>query len=233
MGERSSGIGRAVLVGAAVLCLPTWAQQLSPDPPSLYVRLSSAEFDDAPLLEEVSTLFVQPPEPREFRPHDLVTIIIDESTRTSSSQSMTAEREYDVNSELVTLVDPWELLEARLRSGSTADLTLADVRSESNFDGEGESETVNRFSARLTAEVIDVKPNRTLVIQARRVIVTDDLTTTMTLTGTVRADDVTEENTVDSEQIANLRLEQHQEGDVRRAAQRSLIGRVLDAMFSF
>ena len=47
-----------------------------------------------------------------------------------------------------------------------------------------------------TAEVLDVKPNGTLVLQARKRIKTDDEEQVFVLSGTCRAEDITADNTI-------------------------------------
>lgn len=206
---------------------------------SIYFRMDAGpgelerRVSESNVLEEVSTFHVAPPSPREFRVHDLITIVVDETVRTSNSQSLETEREFELESQLNSLIDAWELLELRLRAGNTQNLTLADVDSNSEFEGTGEAETTNRFTARITATVVDVKPNGTLVLQARRVTQTDDVTSTITLSGIVRKDDVTDDNTVRSTQIANMELKQEQTGSVRDAAKKGLVAKVLEALFAF
>lgn len=184
-------------------------------------------------LEDVSTFHVAPPEPRVFAINDIISVIIDETTRTSMSQSLETERTMELNSQINEMVELLELLEARVIPGGTADLTLADVESESTFEGSGDAATSSTFRARLSVRVVDVKPNRTLVIEGRRRVEIDGEVKVIELTGSVREEDITERNTVLSSQIEGLALREVNEGEIGRASRKGLVARVLEALFAF
>ena len=84
-----------------------------------------------------------------------------------------------------------------------------------------------------TREVVDVKPNGTLVIQARKTIKADDEEQQFVLTGTCRVEDVVADNTVLSTQMYDLRVEKNTKGAVRGATKRSWLGEILDAISPF
>lgn len=198
------------------------------------VQLSTTgEPDPQADLREKSMLFFEPPPPRTFAKHDIITIIVDESSRQSSSQSLDTSKEYDTKATMRGLLDPLELLELRLAAGNISNLDLVDYQAEREFAGEGDYERSDRFSARISARVLEVKPNGTLVLEARTFIKTDDEETTLVLAGIARPDDVTTQNTVRSSQLANLTVVRENVGDVASAAEKGVITRVLDAIFAF
>ena len=104
---------------------------------------------------------------------------------------------------------------------------------EREFSGEGDYERKDRFSARIAATVLEVKPNGTLVLEAVKRIAKDSEIQTIVLSGLVREDDITGQNTVLSSQMANLDITSRHEGQVRDAAKKGIITEVLDAIFSF
>ena len=184
-------------------------------------------------LRRTSILFVEPPEPVEYRRHDLVTIIIDETTSAESSQSLETEKDWSADGEIGSFLDPWQLLELRLRGGDAPNIPLLDADFGREYTGEGDYERRDRFTTRLTAKVIEVKPNGTLLIEARERIVTDEEERVLVVTGLCRPQDITLQNTVLSGQMADLNVVLQHEGEVRQAAQKGLITRVLDALFAF
>ena len=183
--------------------------------------------------EQVSLLWVPEPEPREFQKHDIITIIIDEVSTQTSSQTLETERDARMRANLNALVDLTSLLELRLEQGDTSNLSLIDLNARRQFAGEGDYERKDRFSARITATVLEVKPNGTLVLEASKRIAKDQEIQTIVLSGVVREDDITRQNTVLSSQMANLDITSHHEGEVRDAAKKGLITRVLDSIFAF
>ena len=87
-----------------------------------------------------------------------------------------------------------------------------------DFKGTAALERDDTFTGRITAEVIDVKPNGTLILQATEEIKTDEEEQRVTLIGTCRVDDITPDNTVLSNQIYNLSLNKQHKGASRTPA---------------
>jgi len=87
---------------------------------------------------------------------------------------------------------------------------------------EGDAERSDRFIARVTAEIIDVKPNGTLVLEARKSVAFGRESKSIVLSGTCREEDVSDANTVTSSQLANLTVVQEMEGDVDRSSKKGL-----------
>lgn len=182
---------------------------------------------------QVSLIWVPEPEPRVFQKHDIVTIIIDEVSTQTSSQSLETEKDSRTRANLNALVDLTSLLELRLQQGDTQNVSLVDFNARRNFTGEGDYERKDRFSARITATVLEVKPNGTLVLEASKRIAKDTEIQSIVLSGVVREEDITRQNTVLSSQMANLDITSHHEGQIRDAAKKGIITEILDALFAF
>jgi hypothetical protein len=101
------------------------------------------------------------------------------------------------------------------------------------FEGEGEYRRTDTFSGRIQSRVIDVKPNGTLVLEARKYIQNDDETLEMVLTGLCRAEDVTAANTILSTQLYDLRLVKEHTGELRRSTRKGILTRVFETIFNF
>lgn len=198
-------------------------------------RVAEAPGISQPVISasQVSLLWVPEPEPRVFQKHDIITIVIDEVSTQTSSQSLETEKDSRTSANLNSIVDLMSLLELRLQQGDTSNVSLIDFNARRNFEGEGDYERKDRFSARITATVLEVKPNGTLVLEASKRIAKDTEIQTIVLSGVVREEDITRQNTVLSSQMANLNIASHHEGQVRDAAKKGLITEVLDALFAF
>ncbi|MEO1009329.1 MAG: flagellar basal body L-ring protein FlgH [Planctomycetota bacterium] len=192
-----------------------------------------ASGDPAEPLYGISLFAVRPPEPRTYQRHDLITIIINESSRQESEQTLETEKEVDGNATLGGLLDIEDLLELRLAAGNISDLELLRYVAEREFEGEGEYERTDRITDRLTAKVLDVKPNGVLVLEARRFTRSDEEAKTVVLSGMCRTEDITDQNTIQSNQLAELRLEVMHEGAVRRAAKKGPLTRFVEWILPF
>lgn len=184
-------------------------------------------------LTGYSMYVITPPPPRRLALHDLVTIIVNETSRSERSQSLETESDYSANVELTRFLDLAELIEGRLQPGEARTDDLLDIDATQEFTGEGDYERTDRLTARVQAEVIDIKPNGVLVLEARTTIQTDEEIQVFVLSGNCRSDDVTEQNTVQSGQLHNLSIVTKNEGEVRDAAHKGWIPRALEAIFAF
>lgn len=224
---------RHTLAGAAGLALALTpiasAQSLFTQPAGANASGASA----ADTLQGYSLILVQPPEPRKYQVHDLVTIIIEETSRSTSSESLDTEQESTSNGRITAMLDPMELLELRLRQGNLSNQALIGTNLSNDFQGEGDYERTDRLSTRITAEIIDVKPNGTLVLQARKRIEHNGEFQEYVLAGVCRQEDVTTANTVLSTQVANLTVSIVNEGEVREAARKGWITRMFEGIFDF
>ena len=221
-----------VLVSLAATASLGQAQSLFMRAPQPDVILED-RFDPNAALAAASMFLVEPPEPREFAVHDIIYVVVDESTRASSSQSLETGKEYDSTQSINAFIDPAELLELRVRQGDASNITVLDVEADQEFKGDGAYDRSDRISARIAAEIIDIKPNGTLVLEAAKTVGTDDETRKLVLSGNCRQEDVTNANSILSSQLADLRLRIENEGELRKASKKGLITRVLESIFDF
>lgn len=185
-------------------------------------------------LRAMSMLYIDVPEPRQYEIHDLVTLIIDESSSAESKQTLDTKKDYDLGADVTAFPDLLELLELRLQPGDRSDIASLGVGSNQKFKGEGTAKRSDRFVARITAEIIDVKPNGTLVVEAKKVVQSQDgESKTIVLSGVCRQEDITDANTINSSQLANLHIAQTTEGEISKTAKKGFIPRVLEAIFNF
>lgn len=180
-----------------------------------------------------SMLVIVPPPPREIQRHDLVTIIVNQTSQALREQTLETEKDYDANVRLAQFLQLNRLLEARLDPGALETGDLLDISASNEFTGEGTYERRDRLTTRVQAEVIDVKPNGNLVLEARTRLQTDEEVQEFVLSGVCRTDDVTTQNTVQSTQLHDLSIAVRNEGEVRKSAKKGLIPRALEAIFAF
>lgn len=203
---------------------------------SLYIASAQEDADanrPAVLLEEVSLHFIPEPEVRVIKKHDIITIIIDENSSQTSSQKLETEKETSSNANISAMIDWLQLLELRVRQGDITDTELIDLSTSREFNGEGDYEREDRFSARISAKVLEVKPNGTLVLEATKRIARDAEVSVLVLSGLAREEDITVQNTILSSQLADLNIILENEGDLKEASKKGLITRVLDTIFAF
>lgn len=190
----------------------------------------------SPAIAAISYSAVLAPAPRLFAINDLVTVVIHENMTTDFTSSLETEKTAERRGEIVefprlTLSD---LLDARISPSEFADGEIAlDLEYEQAYEGEGDYSNQQTMTGRIQARVIDVKPNGTLVLEARKSVTSDHEHYQLVATGTCRVDDITADNTILSSQLANLYIDKQHQGHLKQAADKGLLTNILDFIFNF
>lgn len=184
-------------------------------------------------LRASSMMYIDPPKPRQFGLHEQVMILIDENSQQTSNESLQTKKDFKLDSSIKTLPSLKDFLEGELRTGDRNPIVTAGAEDKRDFKGDGTYSRSDKFTARIAATIIDVKPNGLLVLEARKTIATNGETKTLVLAGSCRREDVTTSNTVLSSQLADLTITQNTEGELRDASSKGWISRVLEAIFDF
>ncbi|MEE9403809.1 MAG: flagellar basal body L-ring protein FlgH [Algisphaera sp.] len=177
----------------------------------------------SPAIAQASFTAVTSPPPVTFAVHDLLTIIIREDTRTAFSSSLDTQKKSDWKGEVAEFprLDLSTLLDAHLAPNTFADGKVKmDLNVDRKFKGDGDYVNKQTMSARIQASIIDVKPNGTIVIEARKDVRSDHETYTLVATGVCRVDDITADNTVLSSQLADLFIEKQHTGYLKKASEK-------------
>jgi flagellar L-ring protein precursor FlgH len=183
-------------------------------------------------LNAVSFFSVPEAKPRLVKKHDLVTIIVDENSQYSSNGTTALQKEADFDAKVTAMVR-LSLSKLDLSENSVNTNPEIGTTGTRDFSGTGAVNRTDTMTTRLTAEVLDVKPNGTLVLQARQHIKTDEEEQTMTLSGTCRVEDVTPDNTVLSTQMFDKDVTKSNKGAVRDAMNRGWVPKLLDVINPF
>ena len=184
------------------------------------------------ILLSTSPFAVAMPEPEVIQVNDLITIIVRVSKSASSKSKLDSKKDWTHEWELkdwIRLSDLHGLIPAEFPVGKPA----VSFDSKDDWKGDGKYDRKDELTTRIQATVIDVKPNGTLVVEARNRIHYGEEAYVMTLTGTCRSRDVTPQNTVLSSQIAGLEIDVEDMGAVRDATRRGWLKRGLDFLRPF
>ncbi|HEY1628545.1 MAG TPA: flagellar basal body L-ring protein FlgH [Tepidisphaeraceae bacterium] len=183
-------------------------------------------------LSAVSYFAVPEPVPRTLKKHDLVTILVHEQSEYKANGTTDLERTADYDAKLS------EFLKISLKNFQVAGVspqTAPEINGtgQRDFKGSADVDRSDSMTLRVTAEVIDVKPNGTLALQARTHIKNDEEDQTVILSGICRVEDVTPDNTVISTQMYDTNLTKLTTGAVRDTNRRSWAQKLLDVFNPF
>ena len=212
---------------------PAMAQSLFQDGPETPPARADGDRSAHESIYATSLYAVKPPDPRQYKENDLITIEVAEISNIKREQTIGLDKTYENDAALATLTLLKQFIELRAPITNTRarPATIANV--ETTFEGEGEYERKEKITARITARVLEVKPNGALLLEARTTIETDEEKQTILLAGLCRSEDVTERNTISSSQLYDLTLNIQHEGQMKDNSKKGLVPRVLETIFNF
>ena len=152
---------------------------------------------------------------------DLITVLIVESSSASNKAKTTTEKSSEVKTDGTAGVGPLDFIPMWGASGGN----------EAKFDGKGQTEKSGSLRAKMTVQVMEIRPNGDLVIEGTRVVKIDNDEETMFLSGTVRSRDVADDNTVYSYQIANAQISTKSKGTVTNGNRPGFVTRIINWIF--
>jgi flagellar L-ring protein precursor FlgH len=100
-----------------------------------------------------------------------------------------------------------------------------------DHEGSGQLSREGRLTARMAAEVTEIRPNGALVIKGEREVGVNEETEILTLTGVVRPEDIGPGNVVYSTDIAEAKIQYRGKGLVTAGSRPNLIARILSWIF--
>ena len=180
------------------------------------------------VVERYSWIATRPKDPPTYKVNDLLTIIVREQSKYESEAELETEKQYDIKSELDAFLKftAGGVGATAFRRGKPT----VDYKFKNKLEGEGDASRQDKLTTRITAKIVDVKPNGNLVIEAKRRVQHDDELYMIALTGTCRKDDVTADNTILSTQLANTDITVQTDGALRDSTRRGWIPKLLDLL---
>ena len=154
---------------------------------------------------------------------DILTIMIDESAAASSSQSKKSSRDSSMNDALSSFL----YAGLGLHNGQ---LPATSGSGKASYSGGGDVSNTQTLTARAAVLVTDVLPNGNLVLEGVRVVTFSGETQYVVLHGVVRPDDIARDNTVQSSNIADARVEFYSEGSLTEAQKRGWLAKVYEKL---
>ena len=178
---------------------------------------------------------VRKPEVKQFVKHDLIQVLIQESISSDMSSTTDTGKEYSIEGELADIpkIQLAKLIEMQLDPKGNSNPVKLGLDYTNEFKGDGSLKRKQTIRTSIQARVIDVKPNSTLVLQARKRNEVDGEAVVISLTGTCRVEDITSNNTILSNQLFDLELTETHTGELAKANKKGLLSKIVDFFFPF
>lgn len=165
---------------------------------------------------------------------DVITIVLLESTSASKSAKTSTAKDTTVSVDSPTILGAIPTFNAPglLPLSSNRNNTLAaDLTSSQEFDGEGDSNQSNSLTGNITVTIADVLPNGNLVVRGEKWLTLNQGEEFIQISGIVRPQDVSTNNTVLSTQVADARITYSGKGAVADANRMGWLARFFNSPF--
>lgn len=149
------------------------------------------------------------------RQGDLITVVIQENQDVSNQESSDMKKGTTLDYQFTNL---------DIKPNLFSTLPRAAGKSDDQFTGTANYAKKGKFTARVTAMVVDVLPNGNLVVNGRREIKIDQETKLIEFSGVIRRWDIAADNTIASELVANAKVSYTGTGPLTNSTNRRGIG---------
>lgn len=185
-----------------------------------------------PTLGDYSWILTPGVVPKELRVHDIVSIRVQEGAQMLAEGQVERRRNMLYNAALLDWVRFDKNLNLRPAPQTEGDLRLKG-QLDQLYRADSEVETRESLTFNIAAHIVDIRPNGTLVLEAHRQIKNNHEVWEYSLSGICRKEDIGPGNVVLSRDIAELKVDKRECGNVRDGYRRGWFVKLLDQLSPF
>jgi flagellar L-ring protein precursor FlgH len=163
---------------------------------------------------------------------DIITINIVETSRATKQANTSTSRNNAVSSTVNSLFG-LEKPGVMPTPGGFNLLGGVDVSSSSSFTGAGSTSRTENITAKISCRIIQVLPNRNLVVRGSQEIMVNNEKQYITVQGVIRPADVATDNSVLSTYLADARIEYTGQGDISNRQREGWLTRFMGNIWPF
>jgi len=161
---------------------------------------------------------------------DIITIVVSETTAASKNNETKTEKQSSLSAAIASFLYSPGASGFLTKKGQ---LPAMQYSADAKHDGSGSINNSETVVAKIAVRIIDVLPNRNLVVEGRRETAFSGEKQTIVLRGTVRQDDVASDNTVFSYNVADATIQIIGKGTVTDAQRKGWFTRIWDKLTPF
>ncbi len=167
---------------------------------------------------------------RAGRVGDIVTILVQESTTATTANNTTTSKQSSVNDAIAAFLYSPGASSLMTKGGQ---LPALNFTGKSDFSGGGSINNAQQIVASVAVRVMDVLPNRNMLIEGVRSSSFGDEQQTVVLRGTIRRDDIMANNTIYSYNISDATIKIVSKGTITNAQRKGWFHRLWDKFSPF
>ena len=161
---------------------------------------------------------------------DIITIIVSETSTASKNNETKTEKQSSLSAAIASFLYPPSASGLLTKKGS---LPAMAYNSDIKHDGSGSINNSETVVAKVAVRIVDVLPNRNLVVEGRRETAFSGEKQTIVLRGVVRQDDVNPDDTVFSYNVADATIQMIGKGTVSDVQRKGWFTRIWDKLTPF
>jgi len=161
---------------------------------------------------------------------DLLTILVQENTTTSKDNKTATSKKSSMDASIATFLYSPAASGLLTKGGQMPALKY---NAQNDFSGGGTINNSEQIVARITVRVIDVLPNKTLVLEGSRETAFGGEKQTVILRGVVRQEDVAANNTVFSYNVADAKIQVINKGSISDTQRKGWFTKIWDFLTPF
>tara|TARA_R100000365_G_C2748660_1_gene81077 strand:+ start:5822 stop:6526 length:705 start_codon:yes stop_codon:yes gene_type:complete len=220
---------------AACASAPSEQVMMAPPPPAYYPV--TMDTDTQPAGENNASLWTTAPNAllsmrRAKEVGDLLTVVVEMDDRASMQTSLSRNRDTSGKLSVDALFGLPEWANGVMPGGASLSPGVDYGRS-SSLGGSGAMNRAEKIAFTLAARVVALEPNGNLVIQGYQQTRVSNEVRVLTVSGVIRAQDITRTNTVTYDKIADAQLSYLNSGDATSAPQPKVGQKILDRVVPF
>lgn len=161
---------------------------------------------------------------------DILMVEIVETSNAAKEANTETKRTSSISGDLGYLFRfaDWMKFQEKTTDAKTVEATLIN-----KFKGEGDTDQKSTITATISARIIDITVDGNFVIQGYRQLRINNDTQHIILSGLIRPDDISQDNTIQSSLIADARIEMNGEGVIADKQQPGWLARGVDMIWPF
>ncbi len=155
--------------------------------------------------------------------NDIITIVIDESSSGNNSANTATSKDTSTSAEVSSFFGLEKYLPSTQIGGSSTN----------SLKGKGATSRDGELQAQITAMVVKIMDNGNMVIEGRRQLTVNEEDQYIIISGVIRPEDVTSDNVISSQYIADARIVYTGKGVINDKMRPGLITRIVDWTWPF
>ena len=191
----------------------------------LLFSLSSSAFSGSLWQDKGESLYSSM---KNYKVGDIITVLIEETSKAAQSAGTNTYKDVNLNADLFS---SWSKVGNSVGSKRDEVRNRVGIGGGDKYKGAGETSRRSHVYARVSVSVDKILPNGNLYVLGKHVVNVNDEVETITISGIIRQEDISVDNTILSAQIADAKISIKGEGPVAQKQSPGFLSKLFGWIF--